>query len=128
MRKRALVLERDHVTTDLLRSCLDRLDFEVDCADSSDAALRWAAAVEPDLCIINLTPIGLCGIEVAAQLRTRGLRRTPMIALSDSLPMLRVAGLYDLFEAYLLNPLQLDYVLSELVRVIARSRTVEAHA
>lgn len=113
-RRTVLIVDSDPVFCDLASRALDQRGIDAICAACADEAFRYAALAQPDACVLDMTPRGQCGIEIATALREHGITHAPMIAISSSAVMLRVAHLYGMFSAYLEKPVDPDDLLSQL--------------
>lgn len=70
-RRRALVVDDSRIARYVLRGMLERRGFEVDTADSAEAALRQLAEDLPQVVFMDHLLPGMQGLEAVRQLRTR---------------------------------------------------------
>lgn len=99
--RKILVTDDDPRNRKLLETLLQAGGYEVNCADSGEAALEAIAAEQPDLILLDLMMPGMDGFEVVKQLKadsaTRGIPIIMVTALDDaaSRARLAVAGVSD---------------------------------
>jgi two-component system response regulator ResD len=70
--KRVLVVDDDPTVAEVVAGYLDRAGFTVDLAADGPTAVARAAAVRPDLVVLDLMLPGLDGLEVCRRIRERG--------------------------------------------------------
>lgn len=116
-----LVLDDEAATRTILSDFLSQHGFDVVSMGWTEDALSRTTALQPDIFIIDMAPRGASGVDVATTLRERGFAHTPMIAISNSAVMLQVAGLYDLFQASLQKPLDLDQLFTRIKELASAS-------
>lgn len=116
---RVLVVDDEPLAVERMQILLARLDG-VDLAGTAndgDAALRLAAAIEPDLILLDIAMPGLDGIDVA---RALGKLRTP--------PVIIFVTAYDSFAIAAFDVEAVDYLMKpidpeRLARALDRART-----
>lgn len=69
---RVLVVDDDPTVSEIVANYLDRAGYLVDLAADGHAAVARAAAVRPDLVVLDLMLPGLDGLEVCRRIRTQG--------------------------------------------------------
>ncbi|MDN3358607.1 response regulator transcription factor [Actinomadura sp. DC4] len=77
---RILVVDDDPTVAEVVARYLMRDGYDVDCVADGLTALRMAAAVEPDLVVLDLMLPGIDGLEVCRRLRER--RPVPIVMLT----------------------------------------------
>jgi two-component system, OmpR family, response regulator MprA len=121
---RILVVDDDAALRDAVRRALRLEGYDVDTADSGEAALDRLAATHADLVVLDILMPGLDGITVCRRLRaardtTPVLMLTARDAVSD-----RVLGLDSGADDYLTKPFALEELLAR-VRALLRRRHPE---
>lgn len=102
-----------------LGELLEDEGFSVRCLSRPDQLRTATAGIDPDLFLIDMMMPGASGIEVAEELRAVHFSETPMIAMSASLLMVRIAEECGLFREAISKPFDLDDVLEAVERQIA---------
>jgi len=77
----------------------------------------------PDLFLVDLMMPDKNGIQLARELRAKGMDRTPMIAMSASRHMLDQAAESRLFDDCVSKPFDLDLLLERIEHYICRRGT-----
>jgi two-component system response regulator MprA len=121
---RVLVVDDDAALRDAVRRALRLEGYDVDTAESGEAALDRLAATHADLVVLDILMPGLDGITVCRRLRaasdaTPVLMLTARDAVSD-----RVLGLDTGADDYLTKPFALEELLAR-VRALLRRRQPE---
>ena len=108
---------------ELLKANLEKQEWEVQLADSGEAALLAVSALNPDLVLLDIMLPGLDGIEVCRQLRAfPKTRRTPIIMLSAlSQEGDIVKGLKEGADDYITKPFGLDELYARIDSVLRRT-------
>lgn len=121
-KKRILLVEDEIITAMDLESELIELGYEVPAiAASGDEAIRMAAAIQPDLILMDITLAGgMTGIEAAEQIRLA--QQIPVIFLtahgdSETLAMAKTAQPYG----YLTKPCSLDSMMRTIEVALYKS-------
>ncbi len=121
--KRILVVDDDQDIARLVQLHLSDLGFEVDLAFDGREGLEKAAAVPPDLIVLDLMLPHVDGLEVCRRLREGGHYVPLLMLTAKSTELDRVLGLEMGADDYLTKP----FSIGELVaRVKAIFRRVEA--
>jgi CheY-like chemotaxis protein len=111
MVSRIVVVEDETELLYLLHDVLEEEGFEVIALSRPDLSTMLDANLKPDLFLIDLMLPGISGVELAQQLRERGFAATPMIAMSASDLMIRLATESRLFQASVSKPFELSALL-----------------
>lgn len=119
-----LVVDDDPKITALLRRSLHYAGYRVREAGSGWEALETAAAVKPDLVILDLMLPDLDGLEVCRCLRNEGDVLILLLTARDEVSD-RVRGLDSGADDYLVKPFALEELLAR-VRALLRRRFPEA--
>ncbi len=119
---RLLVVDDEPTILELLAGTLRFAGFDVLTAVSGAEALRAAAAVKPDLILLDVMMPDCDGFDVIRRIRAGG-PRIPVIFLTarDSVNE-RVTGLTLGGDDYVTKPFSLDEVLARIRAVLRRSR------
>jgi two-component system phosphate regulon response regulator PhoB len=121
--RKMLIVEDDSALQELLKVNLEKNNWEVQVADSGEAALLAVSALNPDLVLLDIMLPGLDGIEVCRQLRKYAkTRSTPIIILSAlSQEKDIVAGLKHGADDYITKPFSMDELHARIDSVLRRS-------
>jgi DNA-binding NarL/FixJ family response regulator len=122
----SIVVVDDHpVVRDGVRSVLDGVpDFEVvGDADSGPAAVDLAAALDPDVVVMDLRMPGGGGVDAVRELRRRGLRASVLVLTTYDTDSDTVAAIEAGATGYLLKDAPTER-LFEAVRATAAGETV----
>ena len=127
---RVLVVDDDLTVRDVVRRYLERGGHEVSLADNGEDALRWIAANEPDLVVLDLMLPGIDGLEVCRRLRQHSTVPVVMLtALGEEED--RIAGLELGADDYVTKPFSPRElalrVSSVLRRATANRGAAESH-
>ena len=111
-----------------LKRALELGGFEVALAADGSEGLESAAAIRPDLVVLDVMMPGVDGLEVCRGCAARG-DRTPILMLTarDAVSD-RVAGLDAGADDYLPKPFALEELLARLRALLRRSRDAAARA
>ncbi|MEA2068707.1 MAG: response regulator transcription factor [Verrucomicrobiota bacterium] len=122
--RKMLVVEDDPSVQELLKVNMEKVGWEVQLADSGEAALLVVSKLDPDLILLDVMLSGLGGIEVCRQLRRYPqTRETPVIMLSalsqekDIVAGLRDGGADD----YVTKPFNLNVLHAKIDALLRRS-------
>ena len=102
-RRRALVVDHSRIARHVLSGLLDRLGFEVETADSAEAALNRLSGNLPDVVFMDHLLPGMQGLEAVRKLRARTERDAMRIVMYTSqdgelfADVARDAGADDIF-------------------------------
>jgi DNA-binding response OmpR family regulator len=118
MRRCVLVVEDDFPILQMLHDMLTVQGFRPVGVERPDLVLRAAVGARPDLFLIDVMLPGKSGIEIAQELREHGFAHTPMIALSASRMMAKVAETSDVFQAAIVKPFEYDELFAEIRRLL----------
>ena len=112
-----LVIDDDEMSRELLAALLRADGYEVQAAESGDAALAMvdAAHRSPDVVLTDMQMPGSTPDQLAGRLRRACGRRTRLIAMSGSQPALAGLARYD---GFLLKP----FGIAELANAIEQAR------
>jgi CheY-like chemotaxis protein len=106
-----VVIEDEPDILALLRDLLEMEGFRVVSVKDPHVLESSVASVEPDLFLVDIMLQGTSGIEVAERLRGSGFGDTPMIAMSASQLMRRLASESGLFQEALDKPFDIPVLL-----------------
>lgn len=121
--KRIIVLEDEREIRGLLYDVLDKHGYQVINLLEPWTVTEIAASFEPSLFLIDIMLPHMSGIELAAQLRAGGFARTPMIALSASRLMVKMAVESRLFQDVIYKPFDIDLLVKTIERYMESSGT-----
>lgn len=119
MKSRIVVVEDETELLRLLRDVLEEEGFGVISLTRPDMIATLDHELEPSLFLIDLMLPTMSGIELAEQLRERGYKDTPMIAMSASDLMVRIAAESRLFQDTLPKPFELSTLLDCVKRYVS---------
>lgn len=102
---RILVVDDDAVSRELLALLLAREGYEIETADSGDAALLLQLGSKPDVVLADIQMPGIAGAELARRLREVYGAGTVLLAMSGSMP--DEAELRE-FDGFLRKPFTMD--------------------
>jgi two-component system response regulator MprA len=119
--ERVLVVDDDPKIVSMMRRGLIFAGYDVDTADSGEAALEQTLGELPDLVILDVMLPGMDGLEVCRRLRAAE-PRLPILLLTarDRVPD-RVAGLDAGADDYLVKPFAFDELLARIRALMRRS-------
>lgn len=112
MEARIAIIDDEPELLQLLCDMLQVAGFSVVPVSSPGATRLLDRAAAPDLFLIDVMLPGMSGIELAEQLRAAGFARTPMIAMSASKRMVRLAMDSGLFQATIAKPFDVPTVVA----------------
>ena len=121
MKKHLLIVEDDDALAAVLRDNLTFEGFRVDWAADGSAEIELAAAVRPDLVLLDVMMPGLDGFEVCRTLNA-GQNRVPIIMLTArGQKQDRVRGLQIGADDYVTKPFSFDELLARIHAVLRRT-------
>jgi DNA-binding response OmpR family regulator len=124
---RILVVDDEAKIVDVVRAYLAREGHEVIGAGDGDAALRLAAADEPDLIVLDVMLPGRSGFEVLRALRATG-RAMPVILLTARDDVIdRVAGLELGADDYVTKPFEPRELVARVGAILRRGARSGTH-
>jgi two-component system phosphate regulon response regulator PhoB len=112
-----VVIDDERDLLELLCHVLGEAGFPVLCLDRPQEPERLLVAGSPSVFLIDIMLPGKSGIEVAQELRADGFPQTPMIAMSASTLMIKVAEDTGLFDETISKPFELDQLLGTVARL-----------
>jgi DNA-binding response OmpR family regulator len=117
---RILLVEDEEDAARILAKGLRERAYAVDVAYDGEAALDRAAVSDYDLILLDVLLPGKNGLEVCAQLRSKGIS-TPVLMLTalDQVPD-RISGLDHGADDYLGKPFDLDELLARIRALLRR--------
>jgi len=116
------LIEDEVDVVELLEAVLTLEGYSVTVLNGPGHVNALSPSQRPDLFLIDIMLPGASGIEVAEQLHSQGFEDVPMIAMSASDRMLKVAAGSNLFSAGIGKPFDLGELVPLVTRCIA-SRT-----
>jgi DNA-binding response OmpR family regulator len=115
---RVVIVEDEEEICHLLQELLILEGYEAVVVRHPRDALSVAKDADPALFFIDVMLPGTSGIEVAQELREHNFSGTPMIAMSASQIMVRVATESRLFQAVVEKPFDFDALFAEVGRLL----------
>ncbi len=112
---RILVVDDERDILTFVREALTDEGYDVDTADSGEAALQTVTERRPDLIILDVNLPGVDGWEVLAQLRAAAGEQTPVVVMTGGYQA-QDQALSSGAQGYLGKPFDLD----DLYAVIGR--------
>jgi DNA-binding response OmpR family regulator len=119
---RLLLIEDDRRLTDLLSERLERSGHDVTAAYDGPSGLELACSSGFDVAVIDVMVPGIDGIEVASELRARGLELPILMLTARDTIGDRVRGLRSGADDYLVKPFAFEELLA---RIEALGRRLE---
>jgi CheY-like chemotaxis protein len=119
MSGRIAVVEDEPDLLELLRQTLEDEGYVVTPLRDPRAIRSFESELEPDLLLLDMSLPGMTGVELARQLRSTGYDGTPMIAMSASSLMVRIASESGLFQDILVKPFDLYSLVASIGRYVA---------
>jgi DNA-binding response OmpR family regulator len=117
-----LVVEDRREVLDVLQRTLAASGYRVYTASDGEAGLHTALDVQPDLIILDIGLPKQNGLEVARELRKRGLK-TPVLMLTARVTISdKVSGLEAGADDYLAKPFDYDELLARVRALLRRSQ------
>ena len=107
-----VVIEDEPEVLELIRDVLELRGFRVVGVSKPADALRAAQDSPADLFLIDVMLPGISGVELAGQLQRQGAAQTPMIAMSASRLMTRLAVQSGVFTQTIDKPFEVFALLA----------------
>ena len=121
-RGKVLVVDDEHVVTEVLERYLRREDFEVATADDGESALRLAREWGPDLIVLDLMLPKIDGFEICRVLRQES--RVPIVMLTARGETTdRIVGLEIGADDYVVKPFSPGELVARIKAVLRRTAT-----
>jgi DNA-binding NarL/FixJ family response regulator len=129
-REAVLIADADEASRLTLAAILRGAGYDVQQADTGEAALGTARATIPDAVILEVPLPGLSGYEVCHTLRSEGGRGMPVMFLSGVRTEWydRIAGLLLGADDFMVKPYAAGELLARLARLIDRGRVAAPRA
>ncbi len=118
---RLLVVDDEPNILELLAASLRFASFEVHTAANGTTALRQAAAVDPDLVVLDVMMPGLDGFEVVRRMRQDGIQAPVLFLTARDAVEDRVHGLTLGADDYVTKPFSLEEVIARIRAILRRS-------
>jgi len=119
-RAKVLVVDDEHVVTEVLEQYLRRDDFEVATTDNGETALHLAREWAPDLIVLDLMLPKFDGIEICRTLRQES--RVPIIMLTARGETTdRIVGLEMGADDYVVKPFSPGELVARIKAVLRRT-------
>lgn len=118
---RILVVEDERRVASFVSRALKENAYEVDCAETGDQALEFAAQVAYDTILLDLRLPGRSGIQVCRELRAARIDTPILMLTARTLVEQRVEGLDAGADDYLTKPFAVAELLAR-VRALVRRR------
>ena len=115
---RIMVVEDDPPILEMLGVLLRDEEMEPIEVSRTDVAVDRATDVRPHGFVIDIMLHGMSGIELAQRLRDRSFEKTPMIAISASMLMLRAAAESGVFDAHFQKPFDIRALVATIQRLL----------
>lgn len=113
-----VVVEDEPELLQMLRDVLEVEGFKVIGVARPELAQTAVTASQPDLFLIDVMLPGMSGIELAASLREADHAETPMIAMSASSFMYKLASESGLFQDSIRKPFDVAVLLRRIGRYL----------
>ena len=121
---RLLVVDDEPNIVELLSASLRFAGFEVHTASNGTEALARAAAVDPDLVVLDVMMPGLDGFEVMRRMRQEGLNAPTLFLTARDAVADRVNGLTLGADDYVTKPFSLEEVVARIRAILRRAGMV----
>ena len=118
---RLLVVDDEPNIVELLSASLRFAGFEVHTATSGSQALSRAAAVAPDLVVLDVMMPGLDGFEVVRRMRQDGLQAPVLFLTARDAVEDRITGLTLGADDYVTKPFSLGEVVARIRAILRRA-------
>jgi two-component system response regulator RegX3 len=119
-----LLVDDEETLRTSLAFALEKEGFEVSTAADGPSALTAAAALNPDLILLDLMLPGMDGLEVCRRLRTHSSAPIVMLTAKD-LEFDKVLGLEIGADDYITKPFSTRELLARMLAVLRRTRSEE---
>jgi two-component system OmpR family response regulator len=124
--ERLLLVDDEDNLRSMLEAALRHVGFEVHPASTGREALDAAAAVRPDLIVLDVMLPDLDGFEVCNRLRTDGSRTPVLFLTARDATEDKVRGLTLGGDDYLVKPFSLDELVARIHAVLRRTGAARA--
>ena len=121
---RLLVVDDEPNIVELLSASLRFAGFEVHTASNGTEALARAAAVDPDLVVLDVMMPGLDGFEVMRRMRQEGLNAPTLFLTARDAVADRITGLTLGADDYVTKPFSLEEVVARIRAILRRAGMV----
>ena len=118
---RLLVVDDEPNIVELLAASLRFAGFEVHTAANGTAALKQAAAVSPDLVVLDVMMPGLDGFEVVRRMRQEGITAPVLFLTARDAVEDRITGLTLGADDYVTKPFSRGEVLARIRAILRRA-------
>jgi len=116
-----LIIEDSAEVIALLERVLGEQGYDVRAAIDGDTGLARAAAEAPDIVILDVALPGRDGLEVAAELRRRGITAPVLMLTARGAVSDRVSGLEAGADDYLPKPFEAEELIARVRALLRRS-------
>lgn len=111
-----VIVEDEAEVRNMLREVLEEEGFTVIALAHPELVSSLDESVRPCVFLLDLMLPGTSGIELAQRLRSSGFSDTPIIAMSASDLMLRLAVESRVFQACMPKPFEIPFLMDQLSR------------
>jgi two-component system OmpR family response regulator len=126
--ERLLLVDDEDNLRSMLEAALRHVGFDVHPASTGREALDAAAAVRPDLIVLDVMLPDLDGFEVCNRLRSEGSRTPVLFLTARDATEDKVRGLTLGGDDYLVKPFSLDELVARIHAVLRRTGAARAES